>query len=131
VIFRQDIKDILNNHIELATKLLLITLGAYIFILAGDNSLWKVPIFFVGLLSWLLLQNRTKYPIILIMCFFLLTVDLYHSYFWLANHHFLLTFMVLSVLIYSYHKKNDILMENIQILLGYSRNDLNTTKTDV
>lgn len=47
----------------------------------------------------------------------LLVIDLYHDYFWVANHHFMLTFMVLSVLIYSYHKRSDILLKNIQLIL--------------
>ncbi len=112
-----DIKGKLNDHIELSIQLLLLMLGAYIFIMAEEYRLWKLPVLFVGLLSWFFLRDKTKHPIIWIVFFALLFLDLYHSYFWVANHHFVLMFMVLSVILYHYHKRNEVLLKNIQILL--------------
>ncbi|MBO3097936.1 hypothetical protein [Gelidibacter pelagius] len=112
-----DIKDHLKDQISLAGQLLLLILAAYVFMMADENRRWKVPIIFIGLLSYFLLRHKKKHPIIWITFLGLLTVDLYHNYFWLANHHFMLMFIVLSVLIYHYHKRSDILLKNIQILL--------------
>tara|TARA_B100000809_G_scaffold111697_1_gene110241 strand:+ start:795 stop:1649 length:855 start_codon:yes stop_codon:yes gene_type:complete len=112
-----NINDKLNDHIELAIQLLLLMLGVYIFILAENQRLWKIPVLFVGLLIWFLTRKKTKHPILWIVFFMLLVLDLYVSYFWVANHHFLLIFMVLTVLFYSYHKRSDVLLKNIQMLL--------------
>lgn len=112
-----DIKNKLKDHITLATQLLLLILGVYILIMGEENRRWKVPVLFIGLLSWFFFRNKIKHPIIWITFFALLAIDLYHAYFWVANHHFMLMFMVLSVLIYCYHKRTDVLLKNIQILL--------------
>ena len=112
-----DIKDKLSNHVELATQLLLIMLGAYIFIMAEKLSLYKSPFIFIGLLSWLFFRKKTKHPIIWLVLLALLVFDLYQFYFRVANHHFMLTFVVLSVIFYLYHKRVDIFQKNIQMLL--------------
>ncbi len=112
-----DIKDKLKNHTELAIQLLLLMLAAYIFIMAEKHSLRKTPVFFVGLLIWFFFRTKTKHPIIWLVLFTLLVFDLFHLYFRVANHHFMLTFVVLSVIFYMYHKRTDILQKNIQILL--------------
>lgn len=112
-----DIKDKLNNHIVIASQLLLLTLGAYIFIMAEKYSLYKAAVLFIGILSWFFFRNKTKHPIIWIGFFILLVLDLCLLYLRVANHHFMLMFMVLSVLLYFYHKRKDILLKNIQMLL--------------
>ena len=112
-----DIKDKLHDHIGVATQLLFIILAAYVFMMAEEHHQWKIPILFVGLLSWFFLHNKTKHPIIWIVIFALLFVDLFLGYFRVANHHFMTMFMVLSVLLYSYHKRSDVLLKNIQIVL--------------
>lgn len=112
-----EIKYKLNDHIELASQLLLLTLGAYIFIMAEKYSLYKGAVLFVGLFSWFFLRNKIKHPIIWIVFFTLLVLDLCLLYLRVANHHFMLIFMVLSVLLYSYHKRSAILLKNIQMLL--------------
>lgn len=112
-----DIKEKLSANIELASQLLLLTLGVYSFILAEDDRLWKVPVLFIGLMTWFFFRDKTKHPIIWILFFIILLVELFQSYFWLANHHFLIVFMVLSLIFYSYHKREDFLFKNIQILL--------------
>lgn len=112
-----NIKDKLSNHVELATQLLLVMLGAYVFIMAEKLGLYKAPLIFVGLLSWLFFRNTTKHPLIWLVLFTLLIFDLYQFYFRVANHHFMLTFVVLSVILYKYHKRTDILQKNVQMLL--------------
>ncbi|MUU77408.1 hypothetical protein [Winogradskyella endarachnes] len=47
----------------------------------------------------------------------LLLVDLYYSYFWVANHHFMLLFMVLSLMLLTFHKQESIFIKNIQFLV--------------
>ncbi len=111
------IKEKLEHPTELANQLLLIVLGAYAFIMADQNIRWKVPLLFVGLLTWLFLRHKTKHPIIWIVLLTLLFSDLYNLYFRVANHHFMLTFMVLSIISYTYHNRNDVLFKNIQLLL--------------
>lgn len=111
-----DIKYKLGDPIGLAIQLLLLLLGIYSLLMAEENRRWKVPVLFIGILSWILLRNKKNHPIIWLVLFTLLMIDLYHDYFWVANHHFMLLFMVLSVLLYSYHKRNEILLKNIQIL---------------
>jgi hypothetical protein len=117
MIFWSDIKDKLKNHTELAIQLLLLILGAYIFIMAEKHSLRKTPLLFLGLLSWFFFRTKTKHPIIWLVLFALLVFDLFYLYFRVANHHFLLTFVVLSVIFYLYHKRTDVLQKNIQVLL--------------
>jgi hypothetical protein len=112
-----DVKDQLSDKIELATKLLLLMLGAYVFIMAENERLFKIPVLFVGLLIWFLVRKKTKHPIIWIVFFVLLVLDLCFSYFWVANHHFMLMFMVLAIIVFNYHKRHDILLKNMQVLL--------------
>ncbi|WP_400080738.1 hypothetical protein [Winogradskyella sp. R77965] len=112
-----NIKDKLNDSIGFAKQLLLLLLGVYVFILAEDQRLLKVPLFFIGLLSWFLWRDRIKHPIIWIVFLVTLLLDLYHSYFWVANHHFMLLFMVLSIIFFYYHKSQNILLINIQIIV--------------
>lgn len=107
----------LKDHITLASQLLLFVLGSYTFILAEDYKLWKIPVIFVGLIAWMFSRNKTKYPIIWIVFLLLLLIDLFYAYFWVANHHFMLVFMVLSVILFNYHKQRDIFLKNIQLLL--------------
>ena len=112
----QDIKLKLKYHTEFAIQLLLVLLGIYTVLMASGNRSWKVFVFFIGLLSWFLLGTKKKHLIIWISLITLLLIDLYHDYYWVANHHFMLVFMVLSVTIYHYHKRTDVLQKNIQIL---------------
>ncbi|REE25544.1 hypothetical protein [Winogradskyella pacifica] len=111
------IKLKLKDQITLASQLLLLVLGSYVFILAEDHKLWKIPVIFLGLITGFLFRNKTKHPIIWMVFLLLLIIDLFYAYFWVANHHFMLVFMVLSVILFSYHKQGDILLKNIQLLL--------------
>jgi len=112
-----NIKYKLKDNIDLATQLLIIILGTYIFILSEDQRLWKTPVLFVGLLIWFLTRKEKKHPILWITFLVMLVLDLYNTYFWVANHHFMLILMVLSVISYKYHKRDDVLFKNIQMLL--------------
>lgn len=85
--------------------------------MAEEQRRWKIPVLFMGLLSWFFFRHKNKHPIIWMTVFVLLAIDLYFKYFWVANHHFMLMLMVLSVLIYGYHQRTDILLKNIQMLL--------------
>ncbi|NRR92544.1 hypothetical protein HSX10_13300 [Winogradskyella undariae] len=111
------IEERLKNNIALALQLLLLLVGVYIIIMAEEFRIWKIPLLIIGLLSWFFFGNKTKYPIIWIMLFMILIVDLCNLYFGVANHHFMLLYMVLSVLLYFYHKRTEILQKNIQMLL--------------
>ncbi|MBC3847818.1 hypothetical protein H8K90_15580 [Winogradskyella echinorum] len=113
------IENKLKDHIETAIQLLLIILSVYIFFTAEDHRIWKVPILFLGLISWFFFHKKTKHPIIWILLFLLLIFDLSHSYFWLANHHFMLMFLVLIVISYSYHRQSEVLLKNVQLLLAF------------
>lgn len=112
-----DIKEKLNDNIGLASQLLLLMLGIYVSIMSEEYSLWKIPVLFGGLFCGFFLRHKTKHPIIWIVFSTLLVFDIYSMYLRVANHHFMLTFMALSVLLYSYHKRSDILLKNIQIIL--------------
>ncbi|WP_405572309.1 hypothetical protein [Winogradskyella sp. Asnod2-B02-A] len=112
-----DIQNTLKDNIALAIHLLLFFLSVYIFITAEKYGLWKSPILVLVIFCWFFLRNKTKHPIIWIAVFTLLVFDLYPFYFRVANHHFVLTFMVLSVILYLYHKRSHILLKNIQMLL--------------
>ncbi|PYE79986.1 hypothetical protein DFQ11_10810 [Winogradskyella epiphytica] len=112
-----NIKSKLKDSSALAIQLLLLILGSYCFIMVEENRKWKALILLIGGISYFLSRNRKNHPIIWITLFALLLEDLIHDYFWLANHHFLLTFMVLSVIAFHYHKRGDYLFKNIQILL--------------
>lgn len=101
----------------LANQLLLLLSAAYIFIMAEKHSLWKIPVIFIGLWCWFFFRHKTKHPLVWLCIFALLVFDLYHYYFRVANHHFVLTFIVLSVIFYLYHKRSDYLQKNIQVLL--------------
>jgi len=117
VIYWIGIKEKLNNHIELASQLLLLMLGIYISIMSEKYGIWKTPVLFLGLFCWFFFRHKTKHPIIWMVFSALLVFDLYLMYLRVANHHFVLTFMTLSVLCYRYHKRSDILLKNTQILL--------------
>jgi hypothetical protein len=85
--------------------------------MADEQRVWKVPLLFVGLLSWFLLRNKTKHPILWIAFSIILVLDICTMYFRLANHHFLLTYMAFAVLMFQYYKRKDVLLKNIQMLL--------------
>ena len=112
-----DIKEGLSDRTEVASQLLLLVLSVYIFIMAENYLIGKVPVLFIGLLCWFLLRHKTKHSILWIIFFVLLLLDLYHFYFRVANHHFMLMFIVLIVGSFSYHKRGDVLQKNIQMLL--------------
>ena len=112
-----NIKDILSDNIRLASQMLLLILGVYLLIMVEEYRDWKAPVIFIGLLSWFFFRKKTKHPVIWIFPFILLLIDLYSQYFWVANHHFMLVFIVLSVLLYNYHGRIDVLSKNIQIIL--------------
>ncbi|WP_299110281.1 hypothetical protein [uncultured Winogradskyella sp.] len=111
-----DIQIKLKDQVYLGKLMLLLMLLAYLFILGENQIFWKIPVISVGLITWLLFRNKTKHPIVWIMVFLLLLIDLFYSYYWVANHHFMLIFMVLSVILYSYHNQQRIFIKNIQIL---------------
>lgn len=112
-----DIKTKLDDSNKVAIQLLLLLLGAYAFIMSQDHIQWKIPILFFGFLIWFFFRDKTKHPIIWLVFFILLLCDLFIDYFWLANHHFMLTFVVLSVIAYMYHDSKGIIQKNIQIIL--------------
>ena len=112
-----DIEDSLKDNIERAIQLLLLVLGIYILIVAEKYRVAKLPIIFIGLLIWFFFRNKTKHPIVWIGFLILLIIDLCRAYFLVANHHFMLIFMVIPVIFYAYHKRSDILLKNIQMLL--------------
>lgn len=111
------IKGKLKDPVELGTQLLLLLVGAYIFIMAEKYGLMKAPLVFMGLLCWLFFRNKTKHPIVWLVLLVLLGFDLYQFYFRVANHHFMMLLVVLSVVFYRYHKCTAILQKNIQMLL--------------
>jgi len=117
MILWSDIEIKLKDHIAIASQLLILAVGAYIFIMAEKYSIYKFAILFVGLLSWFFLRHKTKHPIIWIVFFVLLVFDISTMYLRVANHHFMLTFVVFSVLLYYYHKHVAVLLKNIQMLL--------------
>lgn len=112
-----DIKSKLYEGNKVAIQMLLLILSVYVFIMSQFNSIWKVPILFLGLLIWFFLRDKTKHPIIWLVFLTLLLCDFWHSYFWVANHHFMITFIVLSVIAYMYHQRKEVLQKNIQIIL--------------
>ncbi|MGB3607406.1 MAG: hypothetical protein WBA19_09640 [Psychroserpens sp.] len=92
-------------------------LTAYVFITAKAFYLLKSPVIFLSLITWLLFRNKIKHPIVWFTFFVLLSFDLFRSYLWVANHHFMLMLIVLSIISYKYHKREAILVKNIQVLL--------------
>lgn len=112
------IKEKLNDPIVLGIQLLLLVLGAYTFIMADKHRFWKIPLLFTGVIVWFFWQNsRREFKIWIILFLATLLIDLSYDYFWVANHHFMLIFMVLSVLIFTYYKRKDVLLKNVQIIL--------------
>lgn len=85
--------------------------------MAEKFSLWKVPVLFIGLLAWFLFRNKTKHPVIWLLFLVLLVLDICLMYLKVANHHFMITFMVLSVVMYKYHERKEVLLINIQIIV--------------
>ncbi|WP_299101705.1 hypothetical protein [uncultured Winogradskyella sp.] len=113
----QNIKERLENHWQLTEQLLMLFAFIYIVVLANDFKIWKLCILFSGFLVWFLIGKNAKHPISWIVILLLLIIDLVGSYFWVANHHFLLLFVVLSMVFYGYHQSNVILYKNVQALL--------------
>ena len=111
------LKNKLNHQIEFAIQLLLLFVGVYCMVLAEASGIWKIPIIVIGLFSWLVLRQKFRHPIIWIVFFILLCIDLLQSYFLVANHHFMLIFIVLSILLYKYHERSDVLVRNVQLLM--------------
>ncbi|WP_179352244.1 hypothetical protein [Winogradskyella vidalii] len=112
-----DIKAQLKSNIEISIQLLLLLLGIYVMIMSDNERIWKVPLLFVGAFIWFFYRGKTKHPIALIVFSTLLIIDLCYLYFRVANHHFMLLFMVLPVIGYSYHQRIEILSKNMQFLL--------------
>lgn len=101
----------------LASLLLLVMLTIYSVLKAVDNWQWKVAVICIGILSWFLYKDRYKHPVIWLVLFTVLLIDLYFDYFTVANHHFMFVLMVGAVISYNYHQRKDILFINIQWLL--------------
>ena len=112
-----NIKSKIKNNLVFATQLLLLMQFVYVIFRADEHTVWKFPILVIGLLSWFFLQDKTKYLAIWIVFVVLLLCDLIFSYFWVANHHFMLLFMSLSVVLYFKTGQDYVLQRNIQIIV--------------
>lgn len=101
----------------LGKLMLLLVLLVYIIILTENQFYIKTAIVCLGLLSWFVLNNTMRKTLPWIVIITLLLVDLFYSYFWVANHHFMLMFMVFSMILLAFHKQQDIFIKNIQFLV--------------
>lgn len=108
------IKNNRNQPISAAIQLLLLVSAIYIFFMGENLRLYKVFILFLGLIAWFFSQNKIKSKSIWIVILALLVLDLFNSYFWVANHHFVLLFMVLSVIFYNYSNNKKNLLDHIK-----------------
>lgn len=114
----EDIKKTLSDPFGHATQLLLLLLGVYTLILAQENRRWKIPVLAIGIFCWFFYKMKEKRQFVWITLFVLLVIDLVHDYFWVANHHFMLLFLVFSVILYNFHQRGAILFTNVKMILG-------------
>ncbi|NRD22556.1 hypothetical protein HNV10_04845 [Winogradskyella litoriviva] len=115
--YKLDVKSRWKDQIKVGQQLLILFLGVYVFLLLKDALFWKIPVIIIGLILWFNYRNKTRHPIIWFSFLILLSIDLIHSYFWVANHHFVLFFMVLAVIFFYYHKEKEFFVKNIQLVL--------------
>ncbi|NRD20314.1 hypothetical protein HNV08_09670 [Winogradskyella eckloniae] len=111
------IKNSLKDPIKIAQFLLALFAVIYLVLLADDFFVFKIPILVGGLVFWIIDYKKRAFPVLWLTILVLLIIDVIGSYFWVANHHFLLCFMVLSMITFFYHKRSSILFVNIQTLV--------------
>lgn len=110
-----------NNHINTKItvwlKVLLSIIIVYFIIGYGNQRLIKIP-FLVVLIATLIVNPRSIYkPVLWSLIAIILGIDLATGYFFEANHHFLLFYLVLVTLLYtSIYKTQIFLYDNIKYL---------------
>lgn len=111
------IKKTLSDGSGLGLYLLFIFTTVYIILTGGDHRKIKLAFICVGLFLVVLFVKKITQPLLWYIFLAILICDLICDYFVRANHHFLLIYVTLLVIIYLHNSRLEDLMTNIKLLL--------------
>lgn len=111
-------KQHLSDKNTLALKLLFIFMVIYLVSTGGDHKRIKLFLVCAGLFLVALFVKKIAQPLLWYIFLTILISDLICDYFVRANHHFLLIYITILIIIYLHNSKLDDLITNIKLLLA-------------
>lgn len=111
------IKEVLSDKPTVGLNLLFIFLVAYITLTGGDHRKIKLFLVFAGLFLVALFIRKITQPLLWYIFLTILVSDLICDYFVRANHHFLLIYLTVLIIIFLQNSKLDDIISNIKLLL--------------
>jgi len=111
------IKQQLSDRNALGLKLLFIFMVIYIISTGSDHKKIKLFLIVAGLFLVVFLVKKITQPLLWYIFLTILISDLICDYFVRANHHFLLIYITLLIIIFLHNSKLEDLITNIKLLL--------------
>jgi hypothetical protein len=111
------IKQTLSDRTALGLHLLFLFMAVYIILTGGDHRKIKLFLVFSGLFLIALFVKKITQPLLWYIFLTILISDLICDYFVRANHHFLMIYVTILVIIFLHNAKLEDLIGNIKLLL--------------
>jgi hypothetical protein len=111
------IKEILTDKSALGINLLFIFLLVYIISTGNDHRNIKLPTLIIGISLIIFYVNNLRQPLLWYIFLVILLFDLIGGYYVRANHHFLLIYVTLVVIIYLHNDRIELFTTNVKFLL--------------
>ncbi|MEZ4793098.1 MAG: hypothetical protein R2783_06450 [Gelidibacter sp.] len=111
------IKEILSDKSTLGLKLLFIFLLAYIISTGTDHKMLKLPLLCIGLFLTVFFVKKINQPLLWYAFLVILISDLICDYFVRANHHFLLIYMTILIIVFLHNNRLEDLVINFKLVV--------------
>lgn len=111
------INEVLSDTSAVGLNLLFIFLVVYSILTGGDHRKIKLFLVLAGLFLVVLFIKKITQPLLWYIFLTILISDLICDYFVRANHHFLLIYLTILVIIFLYNSRLDDFIANIKLLL--------------
>ncbi|MEZ4803653.1 MAG: hypothetical protein R2797_12850 [Gelidibacter sp.] len=109
-------KEVLADKNYLALKLLLIFITVYLISTGMDHKRVKLPLLCIGLFLIVFFVKNLRQPLLWYIFLTILISDLICDYFVRANHHFLLIYITILVIIFLHNGQYEDFITNIKLL---------------
>jgi hypothetical protein len=111
------IKQVLSDKSTLGLNLLFVFMVFYTVITGGDHRKIKLFLIAAGLLLVVLVIKKITQPLLWYIFLTILISDLICDYFVRANHHFLLIYVTVLIILFLHNSRLDDFVANIKLLL--------------
>ena len=113
----EHIKTVLSDKTTLGLNLLFIFIVSYIVITGGDHRRIKLFLIFTGLFLLVFFVKKINQPLVWYLFLAILISDLISDYFVRANHHFLLIYLNILIIVFLHNSRLKDLVTNIKFLV--------------